>query len=89
MTLHQQLHTIENFADLAKDQRFAMLVSVARQMRPRAKGIEAHNLIHEAGKLEGYLDAFDKINELLSAPAEPKDFTRPAPYTQLSHPENK
>lgn len=89
MTTHQQLHTIEGFSDLVRDPRFVMLMSVARQQRPKPHGAEAHNLIFDSGRLDGYLDCLDRLNELLNPPVEQKDFTAPPRYTPISHPENK
>lgn len=78
----QQLHTLKDFASLATDPRFISLVNHLREMQPMSSGGDAHHLIRDAGRGEGWKMCVDQIEKALTPPAMPFDPNRPQPYTR-------
>lgn len=77
---HSQLHTIAKFSELATDQRFVMLVNELRNLQPISSGGDAHHVIRDAGRGEGWKQCLDKMAELLVPPSAPSSTQKPPPY---------
>lgn len=77
---HAQLHTIAQFSELATDPRFVMLVNTLKDLQPMSGSGDAHHVIRDAARGEGWKMCLDKMAELLSPPPAPSSMQRPPAY---------
>lgn len=86
---HAELFTIPDFDKLSTHAPFVSLIREARRLQPTSGGGDAHHVIRDAGRGEGWKACLDKIEELLSPPKPNHDTLRPLPYQSQKAPDAK
>lgn len=81
------LHSTKDFTGLFQDPRFIMLTLYLRSQRPNVGAGDAHQIIVDGGKLEGWLSCIEKMEGAAMPPGSITSNSRPIPYAR-SHPEN-
>lgn len=86
MTL-AELHQQKDLQALYVDPRFIALTLYLRSNRPRITSADPHIVIKDGGRLEGWLECLEKMEEASIPPQLRGNVERPIPYAK-PHPEN-
>jgi len=84
----QQLHSIPEFTTLYGNPAFNALLIYLKRNRPHIRQGEPHDLILQAGRMDGWLDCVDTIEQLREAPRAVSETKKPVAYAAPRHPEN-
>lgn len=87
---HQQLHSLSLktdkkdlvFSDLSSDPRIAGLINALRRNQPVSAGGDAHHVIRDAGRGEGWKECVDEMERLILPPKVHEEKTRPPAYSK-------